>query len=244
MWLYQHHTASDIIDLDHVTGNWRPVSDEEKCKYGPVLADLPVKGSYIIENDKRYCNYWTAGNSFVYRTPDNRVLEICHKNHQGITIMPSIIKVDITPSKYSDGRLRQHYSHVVVIADSEVFDELDYNSDYYRRLYGSDFTAAAMVQDLSDWDFFVAFQGAIEIFEERAASGRIAMTYNNDKSAQLGALTVAKEDVLLADSGEVCSRAGVWAMINDLHVSVELKLGDNLPMHNGRDERWVWSRRM
>jgi hypothetical protein len=243
MWLYQHHTAGDIIDLDHETGNWRPIGDEEKRKHGIVLADLPVKGSYTIENDKRYCNYWTPDNQFVYRTPDHRVLEICRKDGKGTTIMPSVIKVDITPSKYSDGRLRQNYSHVVVTVNGKIFDELDYNSNYYKRLYGNDFTAASMVQDLSDWDFFVAFQGAVEIFEERVASGRVGMTYNDDKSAQLGELTVANEDVLLADSGEICTRAGVWAMIDDLRVSVELRLGDNLPQHNSQDARWVWSRK-
>jgi hypothetical protein len=244
MWLYQHHTASDIIDLDHETGRWHPVSDEEKRKHGAVLADLPVKGSYTIENDKRYCKYWTSDNKFFYRTPDNRVLEVCNEDHHGVTIMPSVIKVDITPSKYSDGRLRQHYSRVVVTVDGKVFDDLDYNSDYYKRLYGSDFTAASMVQDLSDWDFFVAFQGAIEIFEEQAASGRIIMTYNDDKSVQLGDLSLAKEDVLVADSGEKCARAGVWAMIDDLRVSVKLRLGDNLPQHNSLDARWVWSRKV
>ncbi len=63
MWLYQHHTCSDLIDLDPDTGRWRHVQDEEKPKGAGFWLDLPVKGSYLQETDKRYYSYWTDDGS-------------------------------------------------------------------------------------------------------------------------------------------------------------------------------------
>lgn len=68
MWLYQHHTCSDLIDLNPYTGRWRHVRDEEKPNGARALADLPVEGSYLQENDKRYYSYWTDDGRFVFST--------------------------------------------------------------------------------------------------------------------------------------------------------------------------------
>ena len=84
----------------------------------------------------------------------------------------------ITPPPTSSFRL-------IDATTGRVVFELDYNAQHYQRLYQSDFTTAAAEQDLSDWDFFVALQGAIEIFEERAASGRVAFSAEVDGSAQI-----------------------------------------------------------
>ena len=68
MWLYQHHTCSDLIDLNPYTGRWRHVRDEEKPNGARALADLPVEGSYLQENDKRYYAYWADDGRFVFST--------------------------------------------------------------------------------------------------------------------------------------------------------------------------------
>jgi hypothetical protein len=99
MWLYCHHTASDIIDLDHESGRWRPVADSEKPPGARVLADLPVRGSYTVEDGKRYCSYWTDADTYVFRTPEDHVFEICSKSADGtITLLnPGLLARSIPP---------------------------------------------------------------------------------------------------------------------------------------------------
>lgn len=43
----------------------------------------------------------------------------------------------------------------------------------------------------------------------------------------------------VAESGQRAPTAGRWLVEDDLHASVELKLGDELPLHGGRKVRWV-----
>jgi hypothetical protein len=182
MWLYKHHTCSDIIDLDHESGRWRSVSDSEKPHGAKVLADFPVHGSYTDEDGKRYYCYWTDDARFTFRTFDNKIFEICHKDSNGqIDYSPEGLRCELSPSHYSDGRLRQGYSDLRLVNNAgAVLFETSYNSNYYLQLYGSDFTAAAMVQDLSDWDFFVALKGGMEILAERAESGRLEISLDDD----------------------------------------------------------------
>lgn len=244
MWLNRHHTCGDIIDLDHLTGRWRPVDEGEKPAGASVLADLPVYGSYEIEDGKCYYKYWTDDNAFVFRTPENQVFEICRKTSDGkiIESQPGL-HAEIADSQYSDGRVRQGFSDFRLLdKDDKLLYELSYNSAFYLRLYGSDFTAASMVEDLSDWDFFVALKGGIEIFAERAASGRIAMTYNIDGSARIGAETVKSDDVLSARTGETCEKTGVWAVTDDIRGTARVEKGAPLPSYNDSSVLWVWCR--
>lgn len=177
MWLYKHHTCADIIDLDHESGRWRPVADAEKPKGAKVLADLPVRGSYTEESGKKFFCYWTDDQKFVFRTFDEKLFEICKEHGDGHTelLIPGV-RCDINPAKLSNGSLRQGFSEVrLVDAQGHCLYEFAYNSEYYLRLYSSDFTAASAVQDLSSWDFFVALKEGIEIFTERALSGRVEL---------------------------------------------------------------------
>jgi hypothetical protein len=67
--------------------------------------------------------------------------------------------------------LRQGVSQVRLLdGDGRVLYALVYDSGRYVRLHAADVSAASMVQDLSDWDFFVALAGGIDIFAARAAS--------------------------------------------------------------------------
>ncbi|MCM5680560.1 hypothetical protein M8A51_13590 [Schlegelella sp. S2-27] len=243
MWLYKHHTASDIIDLNHETGQWRPVADEEKPKSARVLADLPIRGSYEEVNGKPYFKYWTDDNRHVFRTFDGKVFEICRKLPDGSTIeaTPGLHCV-IEPAKYADGRLREGMSDVSLVAgDGTVLYTLTYDSGYFLRLYASDFTAAAMVQDLSDWDFFVALKGGIEIFAERAASGKIPLAITGT-TAMVEGHEVPCDDLLYCDTGEVCPRSGVWVCIEDMRQGQMVRKNEKMPSLDGNDVTWVWSR--
>ena len=242
MWLYRHHTCGDIIDLDHASGRWRPVDDSEKPAGARLLDDLPTRGSYEIEDDRRYCKYWTDDNAYVFRTPDDQVFEICRKLKDGSIIEshPGLHLV-IEDAKYADGRLRQGYSDVrLVDRDGKILYELSYNSQFYLRLYSSDLTAASMIQDLSDWDFFVALKGGLEIFAERAVSGRIQITYDDDGNVKAGALLIPKALVLFADTGETCPKAGTWAYTDDIRKTVPVRQGQAMPKLDDEPACWMW----
>lgn len=244
MWLYQHHTCSDLIDLDPDTGRWRHVQDEEKPKGARVLADLPVKGSYLQETDKRYYSYWTDDGRFVFSTSDGCAIEICRKHADGrIEMLVPGLHCDITPTKLPDGRLRPGYSDVSLKDGAgTTLCALTYHSAYYARLFNSDITAAAMVQDLSDWDFFVALQGGIEIFAERAKSGRLQLTVDADQGAVIDGRRLSGDELIYGSSGDLCVKSGVWAAVDDLRETAALKAGDHLPLCQGRATQWVWSR--
>lgn len=244
MWLYLHHTASDIIDLDPVTGRWRPVDDAEKPSGAMVLADLPVRGSYTIEDEKRYFKYWTLDERFVFRTDEGREFPICQERPDGsIVMLQPELHCEIAPSRYADGGLRQGFSQLrlINVAGDAVF-ELDYHAERYSRLYQSDFTAAAAVQSLSDWDFFVALKSGFKIFKERAESGCVAFSVEADGTAKVQGRSMRYEDLVFADTGKQCPRAGVWACMTDLRVSVVLTQGEAMPSNNGQSVQWVWSR--
>jgi len=244
MWLYQHHTCDEIIDLDHATGRWRPVADLEKPKSARVLADLPVRGSYTVEDDRRYFSYWTDDEHFVFRADDGKMVEVCHKLPNGVVVMPDPgLKCVISPARYGDGRFRQGRSEVKLINGvGDVLYELVYNSQRYLRLYQSDHTAAAAVQDLADWDFFVALQGAVEIFGERAVTGRVPLTLDEHGAPTVGDAGLAHDELLFAESGERCPREGVWANVDDVRVARHIRQSEVMPELDGRPSRWVWSR--
>jgi hypothetical protein len=244
VWLYRHHTCSDIIDLDHESGRWRPVDESEKPPGARVLADLPVRGSYTVEDERRFFKYWTDDDRFVFRVDDGTLIEVCRQLADGTTIVSQPgLHCTIAPAKHLDGRLRPGLSTVTLAnAEGALLYETTYDSDRYLRLYGSDFTAAAMVQDLSDWDFFVALKGAIEIFADRAASGQVPLNIDDKGMVDLNGVKVAFGDLLFADSGVSSPRSGIWVNVDDIHSNVLVRKGDVLPTANGRHVRWVWSR--
>lgn len=243
MWLYKHHTCSDIIDLNHQTGHWRPVDASEKPKGARVLADLPVRGSYTDVDGKRFYSYWTDDERFVFRAFDGYNIELCRKLPDGTVLESSPgLHCIIEPATYQDGRLRQGWSDVSLVdGEGQRLYQLTYDAGYYLRLYSSDFTAAAAIQDLSDWDFFVALQGGIEIFRERAASGRIQLTMTAD-SAVIEGKKMPLDELLFASSGEACPRAGIWVCTEDLRKGQSVQIGSPMPDLEGRSVQWVWSR--
>lgn len=248
MWLYRHHTCNDIIDLDHTSGRWRPVDKSEHPPEACILADLPVRGSYVEVGDKRCYGYWTEDESYVFRTSDGFVCELCRRAPDGSVLESNPgLRCEIEPARYVDGRLRPGMSEVrIVSARGEVLHELTYNSAYYQRLHAFDFTAASMVQDLSDWDFFIALQWGIEEFAECAASGRIPLifgptTATSVVTAALKGRRVAPDALLRAATGESCPQQGLWHWMHDLRRSQHVELGDPMPDLDGERATWVCS---
>ena len=179
MWIYRHHSCSDVVDLDESSGRWQPVSDDDRPRVGALSmvnrANYPICGSYTVEDGRRYSMYWAEAKRFAFMTPDGAVIDICLKQPNGaIDLLVPGLRVEIAPASYADGRLRQGFQHVQIIdGQSRILHEVSYNAEYYERLYDNDFTVASGEQDLSDWDFFLALRDAVRYLSERAGSGRL-----------------------------------------------------------------------
>lgn len=52
--------------------------------------------------------------------------------------------------------------------------------------------------------------------------------------------TSSQDDLVYARSSERTSKAGVWAVQNDLQARQTFALGDVLPLHKGAEVTWVW----
>jgi hypothetical protein len=249
MWLYRHHTCNDIIDLDPASGHWRPVDKSEHPAGACLLADLPVRGSYVEVGDKRCYGYWTDDDAYVFQTSDGFMCEISRKRADGsiVEVNPGL-RCNMALARYVDGRTRPGMSEVrIVSARGEVLHELIYNSAYYQRLHAFDFTAAAMVQDLSDWDFFVALQRGIEEFAECAASGRMPLTVGPNDALVIGTVALGDQQVprstlRYAGTGEPCPQEGRWHWVHDLRRSQQLAEGAPMPDVDGQAATWVSAR--
>lgn len=244
MWLYLHHTANAVIDLDPTTLKWRKVDDSEKPKNARVLADLPIRGSYTVEGPRHYFAFWTDDQTFVFASDDGFKLPICRTRPDGSTEMlidDPQVRIDPVPQGEPGHKPGQA---LVRIEDGEgqLLFSLRYGQDFYRRLFNSDLTAAASERTMDDWDFFVALQGGVDIFKEEAASNARPMALNDAKQANIDGELREFDDLLIADSGDPSPRAGVWACTNDLNATATVREGEPLPQNLGRHARWVWSR--
>ncbi len=47
-------------------------------------------------------------------------------------------------------------------------------------------------------------------------------------------------DLISASTGQICPKAGKWAVMNDLQGVATLDKGERMPKHDGRDVVWVW----
>jgi len=60
-----------------------------------------------------------------------------------------------------------------------------------------------------------------------------------EKIVQL-ARPVSTPDLPSALTGDVCSKSGNWAVLEDVNGKKMFQKGDKLPQHNGRDVTWLW----
>lgn len=240
MWLVRHHTCGDIIDLDHESGRWRYVDDSEKPANAKKLVDLPVRGGYTDEGEHRFYKYWTDDEHYVFRTYDGKIFDLFHELGDGtiIELMPGT-RAELEPSKYADGRPHLGYSDFrLKDKDGNVLYETTYFSKKYLDYYMVDFTPDPDL-GLADWDFFVALKGGIEELSERArkASGASSSAL---PSQGHDIAPISSGDLLHAHTGDLCSRDGNWAVMDDLQASRFFRQGERFPPHAGRDVIWVW----
>lgn len=244
MWLYQHHTLDELIDLDPSTLATRPVQDHEKPAHARVLEDLPVQGSYTVESGHRYYKFWTSDDTYVFAADDGFILPMCRQRPDGTTqmLVPGL-HVRIDPVSREDVGYEPGLSTVrIEDGNGQLLYTTRYNATLYRRLHENDLTAAAIDQDLSDWDFFIALQRGLDVLNERAVTNARPLMVNDDQQADIDGELRSVDDLLMARTGEFCPRAGVWACIDDLNATATLAEGDSIPDNRGRDSNWVWSR--
>lgn len=240
MYIYRHHTADNLIDMDDSTGRWVPVDedDDDPIFVGSMSivlrADFEVRGSYTIENEKRCCFYWTDDSELVFRTPDNQRISFFRRERGGrlIDVMPQI-RVNLQPSMYGDGRVVPDMSTFSLIdkADKKIF-EISYDSNRYLQYYLGNFTFVPD-EDLRDWDFFVAVKRAVEELRIIAQS---CAAISTDKPNSV----TTPVDIILAETGSASPRAGLWVACHNLRARCKLAVGDKLPDVDGRHETWVW----
>lgn len=238
MYIYRHHTAGDVIDLDDKTGLWSAFP-EDRTRIPTGLMTLtqraldPIRGSYTIENDKRCSCYWSECGEFVFRTPDNQRFCLFRREVGGkiVDLFPEL-SVALLPSEYNDGRAIPGMStfSLVDVAGNKLF-ELSYNSEKYIRYYLGNFTFVPD-ENLSDWDFFVAVKSTVEELKIIARAW-IEIVSESSENVPAGEIVIVK-------TGTPCPRAGLWIPCRHLEVLAELSIGQTVPDVEGRSEDWVW----
>ncbi len=221
MRIYRHHTAVDVIDLDDRTGRWTPVEADEG---NPIIvglmpidyrADFEIRGSYAIENDRRFCFGWNEEGELVFRTderrfvlfrraPDGRLLDAAPDLHVALRPASGDEPPGTSTFTLSDGDGRRRV-------------EVSYDAMRYRILYGSNFTFVPD-EDLSDWDFFVHVERGI---------------------AELRILAHADESEPVLRTGEPAPHAGIWAAVGRLGRRWYLEAGEAAPAIDGDPVCWV-----
>jgi hypothetical protein len=70
----------------------------------------------------------------------------------------------------------------------------------------------------------------------KEAHYRFNYPVKTQKAGQTFAIT---EDIVWAESGAAAPVSGTWLVESDINASITLEKGDKLPMHQGREVRWV-----
>jgi hypothetical protein len=241
MYLYRHHTADDIIDLDDRTGHWSPVesNDDDPIIVGQMTmlrrASFSIRGSYTIEDEKRSCFYWNDDDELVFRTPDNKrfCLFKLEGGNQLTDLLPDI-SVSLEPATYGDGRQIPNYSTFRLVDGSgtTLFDT-SYDSQRYVYFYSNNFTFAPD-EDLSDWDFFVAVKRTVDELKLIAQAQVQASA-----TASAVSKSFAQEKLITAETGQPAPCAGLWVPCNRLNIRCVFSKGESLPNIDEQATTWV-----
>lgn len=168
MYIYRHHTAADIIDFDDNSGAWTPVEEDEE---NPIIvghmamihrAQFPIRGSYTIEDDKRYCFYWTESGELVFRTDAHRFALFRYDSAGSLTDLAPSLQATLEPATDGEGGpIPDKSTFTLIDGNGRALFHMSYNAQPYLQYYASNFTFAPD-EDLSDWDFFIHVKRSID----------------------------------------------------------------------------------
>jgi hypothetical protein len=103
-----------------------------------------------------------------------------------------------------------------------------------------DFTPDPSI-DLSTWDFFMALKEGVESYAARAKSGRVQVTMAAPGEETYGIKsTIRSDQLIICGSGQLCPKAGVWAVADDLRARRIMKKDERFPQNNGAEVSWVF----
>lgn len=239
MLVYRHHTCDDKIDLDDYTGRWTlHVDDKDNPTMVGVMPlasrmNFEIRGSYTIENDKRYCIYWNDRQELIFRTPDERYVWFRRGLDGGLLDLMDGVTIGLQPATYADGRAMPNMS-AFTLTDSrgERLLEVIYDSQRYLEYYLGNFTFVPD-EDLTDWDFFVYVKREVEELKHIATARALAAHEPQLAPSSASALIVI-------ETGQKAPRMGDWAAVHHLDVRCWLDEGQTAPDVEGRSESWVW----
>jgi len=234
--LYRHHTVDHIIALEDATGHWEPVLEASAPPVGSMTLvqriGEPIRGSYTIEGERRYCCYWTADGELVFREPSGRHFCLFRRDARGriVDLMPSV-SADLVDAVHGDGSPVPHMSTFSLrdcFAPAPLF-EVTYESSKYLLLYSVSLFTYIPDEDLSDFDFFVALRRAID--ELKLVS-------------RVHALPDARADwgVTVAVTGAECVKRGWYIAADRIDLRCEVGAGEPLPEIDAYRGLWVWVR--
>lgn len=175
---------SDFIYIDVATGRWQPLQDgfDELSVIGCASITQRetalVRGSYTIENGRRYCLFWTDEHELVFMTPDSQCVRLFKREGDGaLTDLAPRLHVQLKPATDGDGR-DMPGMNTFSLHDPEggVTHEVTYDAAAYVRQFGM----ASMMsfipdEDLGDWDFFVGAKQGLDELKAIARAGAVAV---------------------------------------------------------------------
>jgi hypothetical protein len=181
--IFHHSTVSDFIDIDIATGHWQPLPDDpdELSVVGSTSIvqreNASVRGSYTIENGRRYCLFWTDEHELVFMTPDSQRVRLFKREANGaLTDLAPRLCVQLKPATNGDGRDVPGMNRFT-LHDPEggTTHEVIYDAAAYVRQFGM----ASMMsfipdEDLGDWDFFVGARQGLDELKALARAGNFS----------------------------------------------------------------------
>ena len=239
LFLCAHHTAANVISISEDSADWFAIDENEAPSDGEVPLDarfdMEVRGTYFREGTSRYCAYWDHAGRFCFRDNRDQVTPLFQRDSNGqIAALHDSIIALVEPAKKASGALEQGMGRFTLMADNELVADVMYDSQFFLRLYGADFTPFAD-RTLGSWDFFWGVVEAVENLE--SSSGALQRPHELDTSVDAS----SDGDVPISQrSGETCCKDGKWGRIDDLGEAHLLWKGETMPRSRGADVEWVW----
>jgi hypothetical protein len=182
--IFDHSTVSDFIDIDVASGSWQLLPDDPDdpsvvgCASIVQRENASVRGSYTVENGRRYCLSWTDEHELVFMTPDSQYIRLFRREANGaLTDLAPRLRVQLEPATDDAGR-DMLGMNTFSLHDPEggITHEVTYDAAAYVRQFGmASMMSFVPDEDLGDWDFFVGAKQALDELKAIARAGAVAV---------------------------------------------------------------------
>ncbi|WP_227817565.1 tetratricopeptide repeat protein [Nitrogeniibacter aestuarii] len=149
--LYEHVSRGNILTFDPNPPRWMPLASPDS----DTVTMHDCAGRYLREEGVIYAAYWTA-DRLMFRTSLGTSIELLARDEGGAAIpLHAGLRLQFEALDSSAPQHGQGYSKVSIVADDALLFSTTYCAGRYAHMAAMDFTAASMLEDLADWDFFV-----------------------------------------------------------------------------------------